>query len=89
MVSTAALGAIADGWLRLRGGKRARSTIARLVDPQPERWGRRNVAEVLRLLDTNEQGLTGAQARARRQNVPFIRERNVLGPRSLINSARP
>jgi cation-transporting P-type ATPase I len=32
-----ALGALADGWLRLRGGERARSVSAHFVDPQPER----------------------------------------------------
>ena len=31
-----ALAAIADGWLRLRGGKRSGSTLAHPVDPHPE-----------------------------------------------------
>jgi len=73
-----ALGAIADGWLRLRGGRRARSTSVRLHDPQPERWGRRGVEDVFRLLHTNRQGLTSKQAHERRRKAPVLRTRNAL-----------
>ncbi len=78
VVYITALAALADGWLRLRGGKRATSTAVRLVDPQPERWGRRGVDEVLHLLKTGSEGLTGKQARERRRRVPVVQARNVL-----------
>jgi len=60
------LATLADGWARLRGGERPRSTVARLVDPRPERWGRRDVADVLASVHSTEQGLTTAQALERR-----------------------
>jgi cation-transporting P-type ATPase I len=47
VVYITALAALADGWLRLRGGKRAGSTLAHLVDPHPERWGQRDIKNVL------------------------------------------
>ncbi|HXR64360.1 MAG TPA: haloacid dehalogenase, partial [Ktedonobacteraceae bacterium] len=72
------LGALADGWLRQRGGKRARSTVARLVDPQPERWGRRSVDETLHLLNTTGEGLSSKQASERRRKVHVIQPRNAL-----------
>lgn len=75
-VYVTSLGALADGWVRLRGGERPWSTIARLVDPRPERWGRRSVADVLRALRTGEAGLTSAQATRRRQAEPTIGPRN-------------
>jgi calcium-translocating P-type ATPase len=77
-VYVTALTAMADGWLRLRGGKVARSTTAHMVDPQPERWGRRSVDEVLHTLNTTEQGLTSKQARERRRKVPVRQARNAL-----------
>ncbi|HET8629043.1 MAG TPA: hypothetical protein VFL91_16600, partial [Thermomicrobiales bacterium] len=43
-VYVTALGALADNWLRLRGGERPRDALTRLADPRPERWGRRDVA---------------------------------------------
>jgi calcium-translocating P-type ATPase len=61
----AALGAIGDAYLRLRGGARARSVTERLSDPQPERFGRQSIDQVLAALDTREHGLTTEQARAR------------------------
>ncbi len=73
-----ALGALVDGWLRLRGGRCARSTLTRLVDPQPERWGKRSVDEVLHLLNTSEQGLTSKQAHERLRKVPTLQPRNAL-----------
>lgn len=78
VVYITALAALADGWLRLRGGKRAASTAVRLVDPQPERWGRRSIDEVLHLLKTTGEGLTSKQARERRRRVPVAQARNVL-----------
>ena len=73
-----ALGALADGWLRLRGGERSRSTIAHLVDPRPERWGRRSVASVLKALNTSEEGLTTGQAAQRHREIPPAHHRNAL-----------
>ena len=74
----AALGAIADAWFRLRGGKRPGSSISRLVDPRPERWGRRSVESVLRTLHTSEEGLTSAQAVERWHKAPPEAHRNHL-----------
>ncbi len=62
VVYITALGALADGWLRLRGGKRPGSTLAHLVDPHPERWGQRDVESVLQVLNTSEEGLTSEEA---------------------------
>jgi cation-transporting ATPase I len=87
VVYVTALATLADGWLRLRGGGRARSTLTRLVDPQPERWGRRGVAEVLRLLRTSESGLSEKQARERWRKAPTLRQRNSLA-RALLDQAR-
>ena len=67
-VYVSALAALADGWLRMRGGKRSGSSLSQLIDPHPERWGRQSVASVLRALKTTEAGLSSAQA-AQRQSV--------------------
>ncbi len=53
--------ALADGWARLRGGKRQGSIIATLVDPRPERWGGRSVEQVLHTLHASEEGLTSTE----------------------------
>lgn len=79
--------ALADGWLRLRGGARARSTMSRLVDPQPERWGRRDVAETLHLLRADEQGLSTNQARERWQKAPVFQQGSMLG-KALLDQLR-
>ena len=50
VVYVAALAAMADGWARLRGGERPQSVTARLVDPKPERWGRRSIEDSLAAL---------------------------------------
>jgi len=72
------LATLVDGWARLRGGERARSTVAGLVDPRPERWGRRDVAEVLASVHSAEQGLTTAQALERRKVAPAPPRRHEL-----------
>ena len=66
-------------WLRLRGGSRPRSSTIRLVDPQPEQWGRRTIDDVLRALGTREGGLSRREAAARlrvrapeRRHHPFV-----------------
>ncbi len=70
--------ALADGWLRLRGGQRPGSTLSHLVDPHPERWGRRSVERVLSSFQTSEQGLTSSQAKERQQLMPPKARRNRL-----------
>jgi magnesium-transporting ATPase (P-type) len=65
-VYLAALTGILSSWLRLRGGQRAESSLAFLADPRPERWGRRNPEDILRTLNTTLEGLTTAEALARR-----------------------
>jgi len=62
--------ALTGGWARLRGGTPARSALAPLVDPRPERWGRQSPDEVLRALDTTVGGLTTRQAVERRRELP-------------------
>ncbi|MBV9000202.1 MAG: HAD-IC family P-type ATPase, partial [Solirubrobacterales bacterium] len=62
-----ALAAIGDGYLRLRGGRPHRSVTERLSDPQPERFGRQSIDEVLAALDSRRDGLTSDEARARRR----------------------
>jgi calcium-translocating P-type ATPase len=64
-VNLARLASLAAAWLQLRGGRPLRSSLARLVDPRPERWGRGNVAGVLRALETRRAGLSSAEAQAR------------------------
>jgi cation-transporting ATPase I len=73
-----ALTALADGWTRLRGGKRPDSTLARLVDPRPERWGRRSLEDVLHTLRTSEEGLTSTEAAERWQRSVPQTQRNRL-----------
>ncbi|GER91172.1 hypothetical protein KDW_53340 [Dictyobacter vulcani] len=78
IVYVTSLAALADGWYRLRGGKRPRATITRLVDPQPERWGRQSVDDVFRLMNTSFQGLTTRQAQERQRKTPTIERHNAL-----------
>jgi magnesium-transporting ATPase (P-type) len=70
LVYLSALTALADGWLRLRGGSRPGSSLAHLADPRPERWGRRALAEVLDAFNTQPEGLTSVEAAARRVPPP-------------------
>src|SRR2546426_2164960 len=44
----------------------------------PERWGRRSVLEVLRVLDTTAEGLTSAQAAERQRAAPPVAQRHAL-----------
>jgi cation-transporting ATPase I len=77
-VLIAALAALADGWLRLRGGQRPRSVVSRLADPHPERWGRRSIANVLRTLKTSANGLSTQQAKQRQGMMPRAEDRQNL-----------
>ncbi|GCE07392.1 hypothetical protein KDAU_47210 [Dictyobacter aurantiacus] len=79
VVYATSLAALADGWLRLRGGRRTQATITRLVDPQPERWGRQDVDEVLEALHSSRRGLTKRQANERRRAAPSLKQKNALG----------
>ncbi|HZB83093.1 MAG TPA: cation-transporting P-type ATPase, partial [Rubrobacteraceae bacterium] len=76
--SVASLCAMAAGWLRLRGGKRLGSVLSLVSDPRPERWGRQNVASVLRAFDTTESGLTSEAAMQRRRATRRRSGRNRL-----------
>lgn len=77
-VYIAALGAIANAWFKLRGGQKSGSAISKLVDPRPERWGRRSIESVLHTLHTSEQGLTSTQASERWHKTPPEAHRNHL-----------
>jgi calcium-translocating P-type ATPase len=76
LTNIAALGALTAGWARLRGGERTWSSISHVVDPHPERWGRRSIASVLQALGTTEAGLSAEQAAARWRQAPPILHRN-------------
>src|SRR5437588_20843 len=73
-----ALAALGAGWERLRGGGRSRSVISRLTDPQPERWGRLDPAEVLKELETRPGGLRDEEVASRRRPRPRRVERNAF-----------
>ena len=77
-VYVTALAALGVGWARLRGGERSQASITRLVDPRPERWGRRSVASTLAALNTTENGLTTVQATQRRRAAQPRSQRNAL-----------
>jgi len=77
-VYATALAALGVGWARLRGGERSQASITRLVDPRPERWGRRSVASTLAALNTTENGLATAQATQRRRAAQPRSQRNAL-----------
>ncbi len=75
-VYVAALAALGDQWLRLRGGQVPHATQVRIVDPRPERWGERSVESVLQTLNTSPDGLSTAQANERQRGVvPAFRRR--------------
>ena len=87
IVYLTALAALADGWWRLRGGKRKATALPRLLDPQPERWGQRSIEQSFQILQTSEQGLTSAQAVSRRSQLPSLKGHNpVFG--TLLNQVR-
>jgi cation-transporting P-type ATPase I len=74
-----ALAAIADGWLRSRGGQRPASTISHLTDPHPERWGQLDIASVLQTFQSSKEGLTSAEAAQRQQTaVPQTQHNKLL-----------
>ncbi|HZB98298.1 MAG TPA: HAD-IC family P-type ATPase, partial [Candidatus Sulfotelmatobacter sp.] len=71
-------GAMVSGWARLRGSKRQASALSLVPDPHPERWGREDVASVLRTLKTTEEGLTSEAAAGRHQTASKRPGRNAL-----------
>lgn len=73
-----AVAALADQWLRLRGGEHARSTLLRISDPRPERWGARSIESTLQTLDTSASGLSDAQARGRTAAAAAVYTRRPL-----------
>ena len=77
-VYATALTAVASGWARLRGGERPRAAAARLVDPRPERWGQRSIADTLTTLNTTATGLTATQATERQRTERPFAKRNAL-----------
>jgi calcium-translocating P-type ATPase len=73
-----ALAAIGLAVARLSGGKPSRSATARLIDPEPERWGRPALAEVFRQLDSSREGLSRQSAATRAVQAPALRSENPL-----------
>lgn len=82
-----ALAALGIGWARLRGGERPRTLLTGLVDPHPERWGRRSIPATLSTLGTSETGLTIAQAAERRQVTPSFANQSTL-MRAILDQLR-
>jgi magnesium-transporting ATPase (P-type) len=73
-----ALAAMGVALFRARGGLRPESLLGYLVDPHPERWGRRHPADVLRAFNSTEDGLTGREAEARKLPAPALTGRDWL-----------
>ncbi|MFZ1994892.1 MAG: cation-transporting P-type ATPase, partial [Solirubrobacteraceae bacterium] len=72
----AALAAIGLASLRLAGGGVSGLAARRLVDPDPEQWGRPDLDEVFRQLDTSADGLSVAEAERRAVSRPEVRREN-------------
>lgn len=87
LVYVTALGALISGWVRLRGGSRPGAAMAHLVDPRPERWGRRSIAEVLQAMDATPGGLSTLEAARRRRAAPETRRQGELA-RAIIEQGR-
>lgn len=77
---TMVLASLADGWLRTRGGERPPSVLESIPEPRPERWGRMDIADVIRSLNSSPTGLTSAQAEERRQVRISSGEQSILLP---------
>lgn len=72
------LAAAADAYLRLRGGSRRRALGGQPQAPDPERFARQPLEQLLAALATSERGLRSSQAAARRQREQPPRERHEL-----------
>jgi magnesium-transporting ATPase (P-type) len=66
----AALGAMAAGVFRLRGGRRPEAVLGYMVEPRPERWGHRPIPNVLEAFHTRPEGLSPASAARRQRSRP-------------------
>jgi calcium-translocating P-type ATPase len=88
-IYAASLAALADGWLRLRGGERPPSLAARIVEARPERWGRRSVTSAMQALQATEQGLTSAQAAERHRIAPTLSRGSTLWSEILAQLRSP
>jgi cation-transporting ATPase I len=89
----AALAAIGLASVRLSGGVASGVATRRLVDPDPEQWGRPDLRALLRQLDTSAAGLSDAEAERRAVARPQIRRQNPIAAalsdqlRSPLNAA--
>ncbi len=89
----AALAAIGLASVRLAGGRASDAASRRLVDPDPEQWGRPGLPDLLRQLDTSAAGLSAAEAARRAGQRPEIRRQNPIAAavgdqlRSPLNAA--
>jgi calcium-translocating P-type ATPase len=83
-----ALAATGAAVYRSRGGLRPESLLGYLVDPHPERWGRRKLADVLRAFNSTEEGLTSLEADARRVPVAAVtgRDRLIIALRNQLRT---
>ncbi len=88
-MGSATLVALLASWIRLRGREARRSTLGRLLDPRPERWGGRSIESVLSAFETDETGLTSRQAIERREVVAGRQRRNALLASVLDQVASP
>jgi calcium-translocating P-type ATPase len=77
-VHIAALATLTDSWLRERGGERPLSSLVRLIDPRPERWGARTVPVVLRTLRTSERGLSNIAVAERQRGLEPVGVRRTM-----------
>ncbi|GHO46063.1 cation-translocating P-type ATPase [Ktedonospora formicarum] len=78
VVYLATLSTLAEGWLRFRGPKRAVSSLSRLSDPHPERWGQQSIEQVMQSLHSSKGGLTSKEATLRQHHVSPHTQRNRL-----------
>ncbi|GHO70988.1 hypothetical protein KSC_098800 [Ktedonobacter sp. SOSP1-52] len=72
----AALGALADSWLHLRGQRRPASSLSQLADPHPERWGQMSSERVLQNLHSRIMGLSSQESRQRLHHAQPHTQRN-------------
>ncbi|HUY99380.1 MAG TPA: cation-transporting P-type ATPase, partial [Thermomicrobiaceae bacterium] len=73
-VYAASLGALTDGWVRLRGGERKVPILTRVAEPRPERWGQRDVDSTLTALGSRAEGLSQPEADTRRRATTARRQ---------------
>jgi cation-transporting P-type ATPase I len=74
----AALAAIGLASVRQAGGRASGAAVRRLVDPDPEQWGRPALPDVWRRLDTSPAGLAAAEAERRAVSRAEIHRQNPI-----------